>query len=418
MKLLKKLISTKDGQGKLLLRPDTSEDLWHLYHLIAIGDGVRSTTLRKVVKESSTGSVVSHKQRLQLAIRVDRVVEFDPVVEELRVAGTVFEENPHVRLGAHHTLTLELHQNVSIEKDVWDQVCLDRIDEALHPERQADVAAVVLHTTNGGLAHVCLLTGALTIVKAKIEATIPKKRTIASAHEKALNKFFNAIYQAIVKHIDFSTVQSVLLGSPGFVKDDFLAYLQAEAIKRHDKVLAANSKSKFVLCRASSGHKHALNELLSDPAILSQLTATKVAQEVQVLQRFMQLLHANPDQAYYGYDHVAKAQYEHAAIEVLLVTDEWLRNVDVPTRKKYVTLVEAVRNSGGKVHVFSSMHVTGQQLQQVAGVAAILRYGVPDLEELEELAAEQQQPEDVDEPEYEKDDTEKRILEDIADMGL
>jgi hypothetical protein len=31
------------------------------------------------------------------------------------------------------------------------------------------------------------------------------------------------------------------------------------------------------------------------------------------------------------------------------------------------------------VYIFSTMHVSGQQLQQVSGVAAILRYPMPDL---------------------------------------
>ena len=63
------------------------------------------------------------------------------------------------------------------------------------------------------------------------------------------------------------------------------------------------------------------------------------------------------------------------------------------------------------------MHVSGQQLQQVSGVAAILRFPLPDLDELEELAAENpdDNPPSSDEEEY---DPEARIREDVADMGL
>ena len=60
---------------------------------------------------------------------------------------------------------------------------------------------------------------------------------------------------------------------------------------------------------------------------------------------------------------------------------------------------------GGNVYIFSSMHVSGQQLQQVSGVAAILRYPLPDLEELEQVAfewqtGEEEQESDEDEEEY------------------
>jgi protein pelota len=66
------------------------------------------------------------------------------------------------------------------------------------------------------------------------------------------------------------------------------------------------------------------------------------------------------------------------------------------------------------------MHVSGQQLQQVSGVAAILRYPLPDLDEMEQVAyewqsGEMEQESDADEEEY---DPEARIREDMNDMGL
>lgn len=123
-----------------------------------------------------------------------------------------------------------------------------------------------------------------------------------------------------------------------------------------------------------------------------------------------------PDKAYYGYDHVAKA-HQQLAIDSLLVTDELFRASDVKTRQRYVQLVEGVRQNGGQTYVFSSMHVSGQQLQQVSGVAAILRYPLPDLDELEDLASGSVVPVDdvTDDPNF---DAEARIREDMRDMGL
>ena len=314
MKIIKRNISAKDGSGSIMLRPDTAEDLWHAYNLIQKGDSIRCTTVRKVVKESNTGSTTSSKKRLMLTVEVKKV-EFDPDSLEVRLSGTVQSENDFVRMGAHHTLTLELNQNFGIEKDCWDQIFLDRIDEACNPDRQAEVAAVVMHT---GLAHVCLVTGALTITKARIDVNIPKKRTGSSQNAKAINKFFEAVYQAILRHVDFTKVKVVLLGSPGYVKDDFFKYVQQEAVRRDDRPLIEN-KTKFVLCKASNGHKHALEEVFSDPGIMSRMTDTKVAKETEVLNRFMRMMDTDPDRAYYGFAHVTKA-HEQLAIDSLLVT--------------------------------------------------------------------------------------------------
>ena len=92
-----------------------------------------------------------------------------------------------MKMGAFHTLTLELDRQFTIEKLCWDQIYLDRIDEACYPEREAEVAVVVMGL---GLAHVCLVTGSVTVTKARIEVNVPKKRTGSSAHGKSVVKFY------------------------------------------------------------------------------------------------------------------------------------------------------------------------------------------------------------------------------------
>lgn len=186
MKLLKRNISAKDGSGTITLLPTTPEDLWHTYNLLQLTDLVRCTTLRKVSKESSTGSVTSSKVRMNLTIEVTKL-EFDKDTLQVRISGPNSAENQHVKMGAFHTLTLELDRQFTIEKICWDQIYLDRIDEACHPEREAEVAVVVMGL---GLAHVCLVTGSVTVTKARIEVNVPKKRTGSSAHGKSVVKFY------------------------------------------------------------------------------------------------------------------------------------------------------------------------------------------------------------------------------------
>ena len=61
------------------------------------------------------------------------------------------------------------------------------------------------------------------------------------------------------------------------------------------------------------------------------------------------------------------------SIETLLISDNLFRCRDVAQRKKFVKLVDDVREFGGDVKIFSSMHVSGEQLDQLTGVCAILR---------------------------------------------
>ena len=282
MKLLKKQILAKNGSGYVSLLPSTPEDLWHTYNLLQGGDRVRCTTLRKVSKESSTGSVTSAKKRMNLTIELTKL-EFSPDTLEVRISGPSRAECAHVRMGAFHTLTLELDRQFSIEKDCWDQVYLDRLEEACSPERGAEVACVVM---GGGLAHVCLVAGSVTLTKARVDVNIPKKRTGSSSHAKSLVKFYDAIYRAVLTHVDFDEIKVCLVGSPGFQKDDFFKYLAAESVRRGDRPFIEN-RGKFVLCHSSSGHKHAIEEFFSDQTIVSRMTETKVRTRVVRCFRFL-----------------------------------------------------------------------------------------------------------------------------------
>lgn len=55
-------------------------------------------------------------------------------------------------------------------------------------------------------------------------------------------------------------------------------------------------------------------------------------------------------------------------------------------RRKWVDLVEQVKGAGGKVFIFSARHSSGQQLEQLSGAAAILRFPMPDLEDMDPAA--------------------------------
>ena len=68
---------------------------------------VSGTTYRKIQKESNTGSVDSQRVKLLVQIEV-KTVDFDPQGAELRLSGLTMSEHEGIRLGSHHTLTLEV----------------------------------------------------------------------------------------------------------------------------------------------------------------------------------------------------------------------------------------------------------------------------------------------------------------------
>uniref|UniRef100_A0A1I7TT25 Protein pelota homolog n=1 Tax=Caenorhabditis tropicalis TaxID=1561998 RepID=A0A1I7TT25_9PELO len=375
MKQFKRLIE-RDGNGFVVLMAEEAEDMWHIYNLIRVGDVIKASTIRKVVSETSTGTTSSQRVHTMLTISVE-TIDFDPGAQELHLKGRNIEENDIVKLGAYHTIDIEPNRKFTLQKTEWDSIDIERLNLSLDPAQAADVAAVVLHE---GLANVCLITPAMTLTRAKIDMTIPRKRKgFTNQHEKGLEKFYEAVSAAFMRHVNLQVVKCVIVASRGFVKDAFYQHLQAYA-DANGKKLTTEQKSKFLLTHSSSGFKHALKEVLETPQVAARLADTKAQGEVKALNHFLELLSTEPDRAFYGYSHVNHANQE-LAIETLLVADSLFRAQNIETRRKYVKLVESVREQNGKVHIFSSMHVSGEQLAQLTGCAAILRFPMPDLDD-------------------------------------
>lgn len=119
-------------------------------------------------------------------------------------------------MGAYHTIDLELNRPFTLKKPEWDIISLNRIDEACDIATKADIAAVILQE---GLANVCLMTQSMTVVRARLETPIPRKRKgSVTNYEKGLSKFYEQVYQAVLRHVDFNVVKVLIIASPGFVK--------------------------------------------------------------------------------------------------------------------------------------------------------------------------------------------------------
>ncbi|KAH8512309.1 hypothetical protein H0E87_009516 [Populus deltoides] len=335
-----------DGSGSIKIEAVDLDDWWVLYNLIVPGDAVMANTVRKVSKDGrvkkSSGQI-----KLKLEIKVE-AVDYDKEESVLRIRGKNELENDFVKIGAFHSLELELNQPFILFKEHWDAVALDVMNEAAF-----DSAS---------------------------EASIPRGKNGVTAS----NKFFEHVLKAFVKHVDFNVVRCAVIASPGDIKDQFYRYLLLEAERRLELKLIIKNKSRFVLAQTSSGNKHALEDVLGAPNVMNLIKDTKAAQEIRDLKDFSDMLLNDSARACYGPKHVEVAQEEYMAIQTLLITDDLFRNnADIPTRRKFAHVVKSVKDSGGTARIFSSMHVSGEQLAMYSGIAAVLRFPLPDLEHIE-----------------------------------
>lgn len=134
-----------------------------------------------------------------------------------------------------------------------------------------------------GLANVCLVGRSVTMVCAKIEGNIPKKRGAAAGYDKALSRFMDKVgadhqtwqpptletwqrrhtgYEgqsagsitkhircrcpqnvtaalqvlaAVVRHVNWDVTKCLVIAGPGYAKDKFKEHLELEAVRQDIK---------------------------------------------------------------------------------------------------------------------------------------------------------------------------------------
>ena len=298
-----------------------------------------------------------------------------------------------MKLGSFHTLDLELHRNFTIEKaEGWDSVALEILKEAVNQDSKAQLWAVIMQE---GLANICLITEHQTILRQRIEVSLPKKRAGSTDHDKQLQKFYQTAFESLLRQIDLSNPKPLLLASPGFTASSFQQYIKTQAASGANKQLQ-QLLPKITVAHSASAHLHSLNEVLSSQAVTSKLSDTKFARETQLMDRFFDLMRNDDARAWYG-PKECEVAVERGAVGkgggVLLISNAIFRSQEIRTRQRWVKLVDEVNDLGGEVRVLSSMHESGKRLEGLGGIAAILTYPIEDLDE--EAVADEDGTEDL-----------------------
>lgn len=97
------------------------------------------------------------------------------------------------------------------------------------------------------------------------------------------------------------------------------------------------------------------------------------ASEVAMLAKWFEMLAIDEYRVTYGLKCVTQAMSE-GAVETLFISDKLFRSKNIDQRKTYVRMHDMGLKDGLKVVVFSAQSPSGDRLNGMTGVAAILRY--------------------------------------------
>ncbi|CAA9986600.1 PelOta protein homologue, putative [Plasmodium knowlesi strain H] len=370
MKLLFRKRDNEDMAFGLVAEED--DDLWHLYNLISVNDEVETITSRKVHKDIGNNTYATEIRKMRLTLMITKV-DFDSANSSLRLSGKNIKTNDYVKMGQYHTFEIALNEKIKIKKKNWDSVYKEKLEECTNVKMNSKVAILLV---NCGEAQMYLLTENLCKHIFTLSKVIKKKREKSnnSLYAKSLGAFFQQLLLQLMKNVDVEKMQCIVLGGPGFFKNDFLQYVYEKSEQKNDKNVLS-IKSKFLIVKTSSINRNSVNEILNNQQIKDQVLNMKVVSHIDVLNKFYKMFDKSEEKICYGNADVKYAA-SLQAIESLLITDRTFRNCDVVTRKEYVAMVRDVRNSGGRVYIFPDNHTTGEQLNALTGIAAILKFPV------------------------------------------
>lgn len=338
MKIVKKYINKKKRIFAVRMNLDSnSDDVWNLYNLLSTGDLFTGTCHRKVQKES-LGLVKIEKKVFVCTLAVSSFA-YDTEADSLRVNGLNAKESKWIGLGAQQAITVIPPRQVMIVKRDFDSQHVRLLNQMITESEQGHLVAL---TMEEGLAHIFLVSQQKTMLKAKIEKSTRKAQHLAKKSVK--NKFFESVLKQL--HFNFTgdnayaykRVNCIIVGSPGFVAENFYNFLKAAATSNtRQETFVKDMFSKTIIGHCSSGWKHSLNELLGQQNVQQRIASMSCASEVAMLDKFFEVLALTPDKVTYGPKSVEVALRE-AAVETLLISDKLFRNKDIARRKFYVGL--------------------------------------------------------------------------------
>jgi protein pelota len=343
-----------EGRERWTLVPENVDDLWHLSYVLEPGDLVEGDTTRRIQRnDDQMRDTGGEREHLHVTLEVEEV-EFARFANRLRVSGVIADCSREDQLGLHHTLNVEERSEITVEKHFKaDQK--ERLESAEEAAENPDVAIV---TVEEGAAYVH------TVAQYGTEEYASFTRpTGKGEYARPRDELFGDLGSAL-SHLD---VDAIILAGPGFTKQDARDYLSENYPDVVERI--------GTTVDTSGVGDRGVHEVLKRGAVSDVQKDTRIAREAELVDELMERM-AQGAKVAYGVDEVQKAA-DYGAVETLLLLDDRLREerqgrgdweVDVND------IIQNVERQGGEVTVFSGEFQPGEQLKNLGGIAALLRY--------------------------------------------
>jgi protein pelota len=354
-----KILEKNLKKGFVKIVPETMDDLWHLYNVIYEKDEVYAYTTREV-KPDGKYDRPGRGERVPvfLGVRVE-TVSWDKLLGRLRVHGTICAGPENVPGGAHHTLSIALNTGMTIVKKEWAKHHLERLERAC---KTSEKPLIIVSIDDEGYA---IATTAQYGIEEKMEerTRLPGKLE-AEKRMAAVNEYFKRALSNLRQTWEATHGPIVIIGV-GFVKNDFVRFLQNEA--------ADVTKSVVDVKSVNNGGVVGINEALRSGILVKAKKHLRIAEETEIVEEVLRRLGKGESTVTYGSEEVDNA-IKLGAVEKLLLADSLLREGSDEQRLLLEETMKAAEQKGGEIVVISTEHESGTKLEALSGIAALLRF--------------------------------------------
>ncbi|MFX1582845.1 MAG: mRNA surveillance protein pelota [Promethearchaeota archaeon] len=362
-----KIVAKRLKTGKIVVVPEDMDDLWHLYNVILPGDQVAARTVRRVRRDIDDSSRPDKGERRSMFIRLSvEEVSLHKYSNRLRVKGKILEgPEDFVSTGTYHTINVEPGLKVEIVKERWPNILLKRIQEATTRKGQRLIVIAVEENQ----ASIGIIDDSGIEVRVEIHGTARGKYGKYVQTAETMDQMFAGIalqLRELLEQLPENT--RIVIVGPGSTKEKLADFITNKVPK---------SKGRIHLEHVSTGTVTGIYEALNRGIVERIASEIRLTQEIRLMDELMTHLGKNTGKAAYGWEEIKRA-VQFGAIETLLVLDKLFREAEPGFRRELENVMRQVEKQAGSLEIFSREHQAGKQLEGLGGLAAILRFRLPD----------------------------------------
>jgi protein pelota len=350
-----KILTLNLKSNYVKLKIECPEDIWYLNQIIMPGDFIKGKTTRKIEKSGENERTKTVKKiTLLLKIQVSKI-EFIPESDSLRVLGTVVDDIEDIPKGSYHNIKIEPDSIIDLEKEKFMNYQIRYLKDAEKTKTQN----VLLCAVDRETATLSLLKGHDYKILTNLEGEVEKK----DKRNVKQGDFYLDLNKTLKLYDEKYKFEKIIIGSPGFWKDEILKAIDKELI----------SKSIFINC--SNGTEAGINEMLRLTELKKILKEERLRSEIETVEELLAEIGKNGN-VVYGYNETAEAVVSGAVLKLLISNKLIKQMIEDNKFEELNRIMKLVEDTSGELHIINSDHEGGMKLDSLGSIGAILRYKI------------------------------------------